>query len=108
LHGSRDRRASGRLRAEELHFLRLDQAELDQLVKRFLDLGDQRSASHRTNDVVRQTPSELLGNFKPYCLRSFRIVGTQVNINESPTVLVSNLRTEAVDLIVVSGDAHNL
>ena len=96
------------MRAEELHFLRFDQAKLHQLVECLLDLDDQRTAGHRADDVVGQAPSELLGDFEADGLRSFSIVRTQVDVDEAPAMLVGDLRAETVDLIVVAGDAHDL
>src|SRR6202030_3371649 len=74
----------------------------------FFDLDDQRAPSHRTDHVIRQAPAQLLGDFEAYRFRSFSVVGSQVYVDEAPVMLVGNLRTEAVDLIVVAGDAYDL
>ena len=91
---------------KELHRLRLDQAEQDQFIKRLLDLGDQRPARHRDDDVVRQTPSQLLGDFVAHRLRAFGVVRTQVDVHESPAMLVGNLRAQTVHVVVAAVDAH--
>ena len=103
----RNRRAAGGLRSEEFHVLAFDQSQLDQFVERLLDLDDQRSASHGADDVIRQAPAELFGDFETDRLRSLGIVGTQVHVDEAPAMFVGDLRAESVDLIVVPGDAHD-
>ncbi len=81
---SRNWRAAGGLRAEEFYFLFFDQAQRDQFVERFADFGDQRAAGHRANDVVRQPPAELLGDFVTHGLGAFRVVRPQVHVHKSP------------------------
>ncbi len=98
----------GRLRAKELHRLFFDQLELDQFVERLLDLGNQRSASHRNHNIVRQPPAQLFRDLEAHGLRSFRVVGPQVHVHESPTPLFGNLRAQAVHLVVVASDAHHI
>src|SRR4029077_7460220 len=67
-----------------------------------------RSTSHGANYVVGQAPAELFGDFESDSLGSFRVVRTQIHVHKSPTMFVGDLRAEAVDLSVVSTDAHNL
>ncbi len=108
LHGGGNRRAAGRLRAKELHRLCIDQSECNQFIESFLDLGDQRAASHRDDDVIRQPPAQLLGDLEAHSLRAFRVVRTQVDIHEAPAMFVCNLRAEPVHLVVAARDAHDL
>src|SRR5260370_19526441 len=62
LHGRRDGGASGSLRAEEAHGLVLDQTKVDEFLEGLADLANQRTAGHRNDDIVGETPSELLGD----------------------------------------------
>ena len=101
-----NRRAAGGLRAEELHVLWLDQAERDQFLEGLVNLGDERAAGHGHDDVVGQAPAELLGDLIADGLRAFGVVGPQIDVHEAPLVLLADLRAEAVDLVVIAGDAH--
>src|SRR5207302_10643326 len=65
-HGHADWAAAGGLSAKELDLLFFYEFKVDQLFESFVDLGDQRSTSHRNNDVVRQTPAQLFGDFITY------------------------------------------
>jgi hypothetical protein len=58
LVGDRDRGAAGRLGAEDLAGLVLDQAELDQLPERLVHLGQ---AASRDRDTI------LVGSLQPAC-----------------------------------------
>jgi len=44
--------------------LLVDQADLDRLLVRLRDLGEERAAGHRNDRVTRETPAELLDNFE--------------------------------------------
>ena len=101
----RDGRAAGGLRAEEADRLVFDQAEVDELVEGLADLADERAAGHGDDDVVGQTPAELLGDLVADGLRAFGVVGAQVHVDEAPVVLVGDQRAEAVDVVVVAVDA---
>src|SRR6185312_2654715 len=81
------------------------EAELNEFLERFFDFDDQRSAGHGADDVIRQSPAELFGDFVAESFRSLRIVRTQINVHEAPVMLVSNLRAEAVHLIIAAGYA---
>ena len=85
-------RASGCLRAEEADRLILNKSKLNQLVERLANLRNQRTARHWDNHVIRQPPSQLLGNLKPNCLRPLGIVGTQIHIHKSPVIAIGDLR----------------
>src|SRR6202022_589867 len=88
LYGGRDRGTSRSLCAEELHRLVFNQSKLDQFRKSLLDLYDQRTASHWADDVIRQAPAELFGDFESHGLRSLGVVRTQVHVDEAPAMLV--------------------
>src|SRR5271156_116526 len=91
----RNGRATGSLRAEETHFLLFDQAERNQLLEGLADFRDERAAGHRHDNIVGQPPAELLGDLKAHGLRAFRVVGTQIHIDEAPVVAVGDLGAEA-------------
>src|SRR2546429_1292883 len=40
-------------------------------------------------------------------LRAFRVVRSQVHVDQAPPIPVGNLRTQAIDVVVVSVDAHD-
>ena len=50
----------------------------------------------------------MFGDLVAHGLRSFGVIGTQVHIHESPRMLVGNLRTQAVHVIVIAGNADDL
>ena len=102
----RDRVAAGRLRAEEAAPAGFDQAERDELLERLVDLADQAAAGHRADDVVGQTPAELLGDLVADRLRALGVVRPQIDVDEAPAVLEGDLRAEAIDVVVVAVDAH--
>ena len=109
----RNRRAPRSLRAKKLHRLWIDQPEQNQLIKRLLDLRDERSASHRHHDVIGQAPAELLGDFIAHRLRSLSIIRTQIHVHESPAAFagkrfIGDLRAQAIDVVVAAVDAHQL
>src|SRR5260370_33061187 len=70
------------------------------------DLADQRAAGHRNDDIVGETPSELLGDLVAYGLRALGVVGAKIYVDQTPVVLVRNQRAEAVDVVVVAVDAN--
>ena len=71
----------------------------------FADLADERAAGHGDDDVVGETPAELLGDLVADGLRAFGVVGAEVDVDEAPGVLVGDLGAEAVDVVVVAVDA---
>src|SRR5271165_409956 len=108
LHSSRDGRTAGGLRAKEAHFPFLDESERDQFLEGLANFRDERAAGHGYHHVVGQPPAKLLGDLKTHGLRAFRIVGTQIYIDEAPVVAVGDLRAETVDMVVVAVDADQL
>ncbi len=108
LHRSADGAATCGLSAKEFHRLGFNELQLNQLVESFLDFSDQRAACHRDNHVVRQTPAKLLGDLVAHGLRAFRIIRTEVDVHESPAILVCDLRAEAVYVVVIAVNAHDL
>ena len=50
----------------------------------------------------------MLGDFEANSFRTFRVIGTQVHVNESPVSLIGDLRAQAIDLVVASGNAYQL
>src|SRR6185437_13230236 len=107
-NGCADGTTASSLRAEELHVFAFHQAEFNELFECFVNLRNQRTASHGNDNVVRQTPAKVLGDFIANRFRTFSVVGTQIDIYKAPAMLVGNLRAEPVHLIVVAGDANNL
>ena len=73
-----------------------------------MDLGDQRAARHGDNDVLRQTPAELLGDFISHGLRTLGVVGAQVDVDDAPGVLLRNFGAKAVHLIVIALHVHQV
>src|SRR6266852_3354958 len=100
-------RAARGLRAEKFHGLGVDQSQGDKLVEGFFDFRQQRAAGHGNDNVVGQTPAKLLGDFKADRFRAFGVIGAQIHVHKSPVMLVGDLRAEAVDLVVVPGDAYD-
>ena len=65
-------------------------------------------AGHRHNHVVRQSPSQLFGDFKSHGLRAFRVIRTQIHIDEAPSVFVRDLRAQPIHLVVAARNANQL
>src|SRR6185437_5037157 len=74
-------------------------------LKGFADLADEGAARHGDDNVVGQSPAQLLGDLVAYRLGAFGIIGAQIDIHEAPVVLVGYLTAEAVDVVVVAVDA---
>src|SRR5262249_31943332 len=72
----------------------------------FFSLDIESPARHGADHVVGQAPAELFRDFVAESLRSLRVVGAQIDVYESPIVLVSDLRAEPVHLIVAPGNAN--
>ena len=103
--GRRDRRASGRLRAEDLVGLVLDEAELDELLEGLVHLGQLRAGRDRDDDLVGKPPAELLGDLVAERLGALGVEGTDVDVDERPAVLLAgDLARELVDVVVVALD----
>src|SRR5207249_4087298 len=64
-----NRRTTRRLRAEKAHLLVFHKSQLDQLVKRLSDFGDQRTACHGNDNIVGQPPAKLFRDFESDRLR---------------------------------------
>ena len=79
-----------------------------QLLETLLDLGEQRSARDRHDDMVGGLPSELLGGLEREGLRSLRVVGPHVDVHERPLVQPGELRAQAVDVVVVAVDGNDV
>src|SRR5581483_3210083 len=65
----------------------------------------ERSTGHGHDNVIRQPPPKLFGNFKAHGLGTLGIVRTEIDVHKSPVMLVGNLRAKAVDVIVAARDA---
>src|SRR6476646_10677759 len=107
-YGYADWTATCGLRAKELDLLFFHKSKVDQFFEGFIDFGDQRSAGHRDNDIVRQAPAQLLGDFVTHGLRAFGVIRPQVHVDEAPAMLVRDLRAETVDVVVIAVNTHDL
>src|SRR6185437_17148877 len=61
-NGGADGTTARSLRAKKLHVFAFYEAEFNELFKGFVNLRNQRTASHGNDNVVRQTPAKLLGD----------------------------------------------
>ena len=86
----------------------LDQPDFLQLAERARDARQQRAAGHRRDDVLREFPAELLGDFEAVGLRAFRVVAAQVDVRKPPAVFFRNLRAQPVHIVVVAFDGDDL
>ena len=108
LEGLRDRRAAGRLSAVERRQLALDQPDLAPLVEAARDLREQRAGRDRRDHAVRQLEAELLGDLERDRLRSLRVVGPHVDVDEGPVALARQLGAEPVDVVVGAAHGHQM
>src|SRR5262249_49856390 len=106
LHAIRDGRATRCLRAEKLHRLFLHPAKQNKFAECLRNFRDERTASHRNDDVVRKLPPKLLGDFVAVRFRSFGVVRPQINVNKAPLEAIRDLRTKTIDVVVVAVDAN--
>ena len=103
-----DRRAAGRLRGVNRRQIAVDQADFLQLAECARNARQQRAARHGRDDVLRECPAELFGDFEAVGLRAFGVVAAQVDVRESPAVLLRNLRAQPVHIVVVALDGDDL
>src|SRR6202030_4342943 len=83
LYGTGDWRATCSLRPEKSHRLLFHPAKPNQFAKRLGDFSDQRTAGHGHHNVVRQTPTKLLGNFKTMRLGALRVIRPQIDVHQA-------------------------
>ena len=106
--GPGDRGATGRLRAGDPHpLVACDEPDESELGETLVDLGEETPRGDRHDDVVRESPAELLGHLEGERLGALGVVGAEVDVDERPfLVFVDDLGAEAVDLVVgaVDGD----
>ena len=101
LYAVDDRRAARGLGAEDLVGLVLDEAELDQLLERLVDLGQLGPGRHRDDDLVGQPPAELLGDLEAQRLGALGVERPHVDVDERPALLLArDLGGEPVDVVV--------
>ena len=85
-----------------------DQAQLLQFVQSLPDLGQQRSGSHRDDDLVGCGPIQLFHYLIGQRLGAFGVVRTDVDVHEGPSLLAGDLTAQAVNVIVVSFHLHHI
>ena len=78
-----------------------------EFAKCFGNFCDQRAAGHGHDNVVRQRPTQLLGDFEAVRLRAFGVVRAQIHVDQAPLKTVGDLRAETIDVVVVAVDAHD-
>ncbi len=66
------------------------------------ELREQRSGGDRRDDRVRQLPAELLADLERERLRTLRVVGAQVHVDERPVELAGELDDEPRAVVVVA------
>ena len=88
--------------------LLLDRADRDQLPEGPVDLREQRPARDRHHHVVGKPPAQLLRGLEAERLRPLGIVRAHVHVHERPRQRVGDLAAEAVHLVVVAPDRHDL
>ena len=103
-----DRRAAGRLRGMDRRQIAFDEPDFAKLAEPARDARQQRAAGHRRHDVPRKLPPELFGDFEAVGLRAFGVIAAQIDVRESPAVLLRNLRAQPVHIVVVALDGDDL
>ncbi|CAB4689100.1 unannotated protein [freshwater metagenome] len=70
-----------------------------------MHLGQLGAGGHRDDDLVGQAPAELLGDLVAQGLGALGVVGTDVDVDERPAVLLAgDLGGQLVDVVVVALD----
>ncbi len=72
------------------------------------DLREQRAGGDRRDDAVRRAPPELLGDLVREGLGALRVVRAHVHVDERPVALARQLGAQAVDVVVVAPDLHQV
>src|SRR5262245_6009901 len=88
--------------------LTVHESDLAQFAEAAKNSRQERAASDRRNKVLREAPPTLLGHFEPDGLRPFGVVAAQVDVRKSPAELVCDLRTQAIDVVVVAANADDV
>jgi hypothetical protein len=102
-------RAADGLGAVEGRQLAREQAELEELAEALADLGEQRARGDRDDDAVGRRPPELLADLVGQRLGALGVVRAQVDVDERPRlVLARQLGAQAVDVVVVAVDRHDV
>ena len=102
-----DGRAAGGLRRVNRRQVAVDEADASQFLEALQDSRQQRAAGDRRDDVLRESPAELLGDLEAGGLRAFGVVRAQVDVREAPAVLVRHLRAQPVHIVVVAADGDD-
>src|SRR6266851_6981018 len=77
-------------------------------MKSFLHFADQTAAGHGHDHVLGRPPAELLRDLEADRFGAFGIKRPKVDVYESPSIFEGDLGTQAIDLIVGTGDADDL
>src|SRR5688572_12653263 len=99
--------AAGGLGGVDLGADVLDESELDELFVGLVDLGEDGAAGGGDDRVLGELPAELLGDFEAVGLGAFGVVGSEVDVDDGPAVLVGDLGAESVDVVVGAADADH-
>src|ERR1700722_14370775 len=105
LDGGRNRRAASSLSPKEAYRLIFHKAEINQFLEGLTDLTNQRSPSHGHNNVIREPPSQLFCDLVSDRLRALGVIRTQVDVDDTPVVLIGNQGAKPIDVVIVSIDA---
>src|SRR5205807_5000822 len=100
--------ATGRLGAVDDALRILNQAYAGQLQEGLVHFADQAAAGHGHYDVLRSTPTELLGDLKADRLGALSVKRPQIDVHKPPTVLEGYLCAQSIYLIVGAGDADDV
>src|SRR5262252_6648805 len=72
----------------------VDETDLAQFAEPSQNPRQQRAAGDWRDDVPRETPAKLLDDLEPVGFCAFRVVGAQVDVDESPPVPIADLRAQ--------------
>jgi len=90
--------------ADEARRLTIDLSEFTQLADRLVDRRQEQARSEGRDDHVGEVESKLLPGLVQEGLRSFRVVGPEVDVHESPPARVCGEEGHPIGIVVGSID----
>src|SRR5207248_8095894 len=84
------------------------QPEVEQLADRLPVADELAAAADRDDDLVRELPAELFRRLERERLGALRVERADVDVAERPRRRLDQLAAEAVDLVVVAADGHQV
>ena len=93
---------AGRLRRIDLALSVLNQPDLLEFLECLGEFGKDGPPCGGNHDMAREFPSQLFRNLEAVRFGPFGVVGSEIHVDEGPTVLIGNLAAQPVDVVIIS------